>query len=81
MLPELREDPELFAATTSAQFGISPVLGLRPVPGRERAVLEKLNIAIGRAADRETGLGSASTSNFASYLAMHAQSWLSDCTE
>ena len=53
ILPELREDPELSVATIAAQFGVSPVLGLRPLPGRERAVLQKLNAAIGRATARE----------------------------
>jgi predicted AlkP superfamily pyrophosphatase or phosphodiesterase len=58
VLPELREDPELLVAATAAQFGVSPVLGLRPVPGRERAVLQKLNAAIDRATGREYGLRS-----------------------
>lgn len=53
MLPELREDQELLEAATAARFGVSPVLGLRPEPGRETAVLEKLKEAVKRATARE----------------------------
>ena len=53
LLPELREDPELFSAATAAGFGLSPVLGLLPQRGREQAVLDKLSAAVDRATARE----------------------------
>ena len=71
MLPELREDSELFEAAGAAQFGISPVLGLRPLPGRERAVMEKLNAAIRRATARETALDGTASGIFHQKLSGH----------
>ena len=53
LLPELQDDPELRSAVADAGFGLSPVLGVRPAPGRERAVMGKLQAAVDSATREE----------------------------